>query len=72
MERSLEVVTTSHYRCGVNERQRGKIMARRREGEEAAVTEGLLCARAHVQVALNFELLHEDMNCGGVTSPSAD
>lgn len=68
MERSLEVVTTSHYRCGVNERQRGKIMARRREGEEAAVTEGLLCAK----VALNFELLHEDMNCGGITSPSAD
>lgn len=68
MERSLEVVTTSHYRWGVNERQRGKIMARRREGEEAAVTEGLLCAK----VALNFELLHEDMNCGGITSPSAD
>lgn len=44
------------------------------EGKEgrAEVTEGLLCARAHVQVTLNFELLHENMNCDGITSLSAD
>lgn len=51
---------------------RGEILARRREGGKAAVSEGLLCARACVQVALNFELLHESMNCGGITCSSAD
>ena len=47
----MEDVTVSYCRCGVSERNRGKILERRREGGEATVTESLLCARALAQVA---------------------
>lgn len=74
--REFEVVAMGYRRCGVNERQRGKTLERRREeGRE------LLCARARVQVAgaqirgggwsFSFELLQANVNHDGSNSPSA-